>query len=161
MEAIAASKKDDWVSLTGWMKQYSTNTGVWLSYQADLGVIKSLAQHWHNQGYVEFDSNRFYKYGAVGKVTLEGLAAFSGIGQADTEWKELEELATQFKRVLIPFGINILAIVKQAQNDEITERCFRKVYLPFLKEDNYYLWGVNRNGTIKPNPTPSCGYDYD
>ncbi len=125
--------------------------------------IAEMLKGWEDMGIL---SSSPYKGGLAYQVTNTGFAELQKIRTQKAPWlAEAEELVETYGHIL---DINWDNLLEKAASKQQHRAWFQKVYLPWLRNDNYYLLepeddddteqlSVNRLGNRR-KLIPSCGF---
>jgi len=125
--------------------------------------IAEMLKGWEDMGVL---SSNPYKGGLAYQVTNTGFAELQKIRTQKAPWlAEAEELVETYGHIL---DINWDNLLEKAASKQQHRAWFQKVYLPWLRNDNYYLLepeddddteqlSINRLGNRR-KLIPSCGF---
>jgi hypothetical protein len=125
--------------------------------------IAEMLKGWEDMGVL---SSNPYKGGLAYEVTNTGFAELQKIRTQKAPWlAEAEELVETYGHIL---DINWDNLLEKAASKQQHRAWFQKVYLPWLRNDNYYLLepeddddteqlSINRLGNRR-KLIPSCGF---
>ena len=128
--------------------------------------IMEMLKGWEDMGIL---SSSPYKGGLSYEVTNTGFAELQKIRTQKAPWlAEAEELVETYGHIL---DINWDNLLEKAASKQQHRAWFQKVYLPWLRNDNYYLLepeddepteqlSINRLGNRR-KMIPSCGFFYE
>lgn len=122
--------------------------------------ITALCESWSKKGWLDTKSHAGR---TLWKPTDEGLVEFR---------KMLPEWLTDAQELIDSFGETLMteedwvSLLRAAVKSKVQETCFKKVYLPWLSHDNFWLLkpddpdgrSVNRRGTLV-RKSPCEGFD--